>query len=389
MLHTLISHSPDLNRLDVEGYEIEVQSGFLFLKHVPYITGVGHIKYGVLIASLTLQGNVTAKPADHTVWWKGDMPHTDQGQSLADQLVAGEKQSLTADLTADYLFSRIKPNGYADYYDKMTSYERFISRHAQTKDAAVTAKTFAITVEQAQDNSPFCYVDTASSRAGIAAATEKLRTGPVAIIGVGGTGAYILDLIAKTPAQEIHLFDGDKFGQHNAFRAPGAAPIETLKLAPQKAAYYQGIYTAMHCRIFAHGHLDEANSQLLQTMSFAFVAVDDGEARKLVVGKLHEYSVPFIDVGMGIAERDATLFGTLRHTLVTVHSYESVVSKLPMADKNVADLYTTNIQVADLNALSAALAVIQWKKSLGFYADIKNTHSTYYQIHGNVLSNED
>ena len=69
----------------------------------------------------------------------------------------------------------------------------------------------------------FKYVDTASSRVGIGAVTEKLKVGPLAIVGLGGTGSYILDLVAKTPVAEIHLFDGDKLGQHNAFPLPRRA----------------------------------------------------------------------------------------------------------------------------------------------------------------------
>ena len=33
------------------------------------------------------------------------------------------------------------------------------------------------------------------------------------------------------------------------------------------------------------------------------------------------------------------------------------------------DAYSSNIQIAELNALNAALAVIKWKKHLGFYLD--------------------
>lgn len=55
----------------------------------------------------------------------------------------------------------------------------------------------------------FCYPDTATTRAGIGAATAKLMTERVAIIGLGGTGSYILDLLAKVPIGEIHLFDPD------------------------------------------------------------------------------------------------------------------------------------------------------------------------------------
>ena len=65
----------------------------------------------------------------------------------------------------------------------------------------------------------FHYVDTATSRAGIVAITEKLSRSEIGIIGLGGTGAYILDLVPKTPVREIHLFDGDEFLQRQ--RVPG------------------------------------------------------------------------------------------------------------------------------------------------------------------------
>src|SRR5438034_975841 len=58
----------------------------------------------------------------------------------------------------------------------------------------------------------FRYPDMGTTRAGIGAATAKLLADRVAIIGLGGTGSYILDLLAKTPIGEIHLYDGDEFG---------------------------------------------------------------------------------------------------------------------------------------------------------------------------------
>lgn len=257
MSHTLISPSPDLKRLEDDGYEIEVRGGFLLLKHVPYVTEDGSIRFGVLISGLALAGDVAAKPDSHTVWFIGSIPCDQNGQSLAPKLVAGHRKELDIGLVADYLFSRKRPNRYADYHDKMTTYEGFISGYVQMIDPSVTAKTFAV-VEAQDDHSPFNYIDSASSRAGIGAATRKLEIDSVAIVGLGGTGSYILDLVAKTPVKDIHLFDGDKFGQHNAFRAPGAPSIETLRGVPRKATYFKDIYSAMHRNIFAHEHVDES-----------------------------------------------------------------------------------------------------------------------------------
>ena len=43
----------------------------------------------------------------------------------------------------------------------------------------------------------------------------------MAVIGLGGTGAYVLDFFVKTPVREIRAFDLDAFHVHNAFRSPG------------------------------------------------------------------------------------------------------------------------------------------------------------------------
>jgi hypothetical protein len=52
-------------------------------------------------------------------------------------------------------------------------------------------------------------------------------------------------------------------------------------------------------------------------------------------------------------------------------------------------LYATNIQIAELNALSAVLAVVKWKKLWGLYKDTDNEHSSAYVVTGNVVVNDD
>ena len=62
--------------------------------------------------------------------------------------------------------------------------------------------------------------------------------------------------------------------------------------------------------------------------------------------------------------------------------------KVPLQPPSGADAYF-NLQVAELNALNATLAVIKWKKHLGFYHDEKATqyHSKYF-IRSNLLLSE-
>src|SRR5207237_4358755 len=133
----------------------------------------------------------------------------------------------------------------------VTRYAEIISNPARAIDPSVTAKNFS-PVPRGEEESVFNYFDTASSRAGITAVTAKLALGKVGIVGLGGTGSYVLDLVAKTPVREIHLFDGDEFLQHNAFRSPGAPSLEELRRKPLKTEYLRELYGRMHKKIVSH-----------------------------------------------------------------------------------------------------------------------------------------
>lgn len=53
------------------------------------------------------------------------------------------------------------------------------------------------------------------------------------------------------------------------------------------------------------------------------------------------------------------------------------------------DDYDKNIQIAEINALNAALAVIKWKKLFGFYHDLGKEHHAIYDINVNKLMNDE
>ena len=140
-------------------------------------------------------------------------------------LSASATQQLAENLVIQHSFSNKPAGGYADYYEKMTRYIEIISSAARALDSRVDARTFK-PIESSESDSVFHYFDTASSRAGIMGISAKLAPLRIAIVGLGGTGSYVLDLVAKTCVREIHLFDDDLYLQHNAFRAPGAASLE-------------------------------------------------------------------------------------------------------------------------------------------------------------------
>ncbi|MGN5478202.1 hypothetical protein ACTMU2_18040 [Cupriavidus basilensis] len=181
----------------------------------------------------------------------------------------------------------------------------------------VSPRVFRIP-EDDSEQCRFNYLDTASDRVGIGGLTEKLEEEVLSIIGTGGTGGYVLDLVAKTPVREIRLFDDDEFLQHNAFRAPGAPSLEELREAPKKVEYLKGIYGRMHRGITAHtASLEPSNLGLLDGTTFAFICMDAGDNKRAIVEKLEALGVPFIDVGMGLELVDGSLGGILRITAST------------------------------------------------------------------------
>jgi len=389
MSRELFSRNADLKRLRDEGYFVQVVGGLLVMRDVPYVDAKRQVRMGALISSLTLAGDQTRQPDTHVIHFDGEYPCQPDGtpiQRISNQ--TGEFD-LGHGLRAKHRFSSKPEGGYTDYFHKMSTYAAILSGPAAALDPDATPRTFR--TPEPEEDCVFNYTETASDRVGIGALAERLKSEIVAIIGGGGTGSYTLDLVAKTPVREIRLFDDDEFLQHNAFRAPGAASIEDLREAPKKADYLKSIYSRMHRGIVAHDvALGASNLHLLDGVTFAFISMDAGEEKRLVVEKLEAIGASFIDVGMGLELDDGSLGGILRVTASTPEKRDHVhLGRISFAGGGEKDLYASNIQVADLNALNAALAVIKWKKLHGFYRDLEQEHHCTYTTDGNMLLNGD
>ena len=237
----------------------------------------------------------------------------------------------------------------------------------------------------------FEYVDTNSSRAGIVEVQGKLAGFKIAIVGLGGSGSYVLDLVAKTPVAEIHLFDDDVFSQHNAFRAPGAASVEELRQKPKKVEYFAKKYSAMRRGIVAHDYrVTQHNAGELSGFDFVFLCQDSTNDKEALLQSLNAAEVSYVDIGMGVELVDGALLGIVRTTTASRSKRDHVFGqgRIPVG-MQVEDEYRTNIQIADLNALNAAMAVIKWKKIVGFYHDEEREHFSTYTLNVNMLLSED
>lgn len=387
MSSALISRSADLKRLRDEGYAVGIVDDHLVVDDVPFLGPDRAVQRGRLISTLALASDITVNPVqDHVAHFAGGMPHDVAGQPLHRIIHQPSPTELSAQLRSDVSFSSKPPDGYGDYHEKITTYVRILESEAQAVDDNITARTFRPI--ESDDDSPFLFLDTASSRAGITADAAKLAVGPVAIVGLGGTGSYLLDLLAKTLITELHLFDGDLYLQHNAFRAPGSISRPDLDTPRTKAEYWAEVYGRMRRGVVAHPYpVDAERVGELAGMHTVFLALDDGESKRTIVDFLDASDITFIDVGMGLYRGEEGLAGSLRVTTSTPQNRD-VRSRIPMDAAGDDDPYSTNIQTAELNALNATLAVVRWKKLMGFYADLDDERQTTYTIDGNHLLNE-
>lgn len=389
MSQQLISHSPDLKRLRDEGYAVQVKGGYLIIHQIPYVNAAKQVKYGSLVSELTLvHSTQTGKPKTHVIYFVGDQPCNADGTSITAIQHGTANQQLVQGINANRSFSNKPQNGYVDYYDKVNTYAMIIASPAAAIDPAVSPKAFALIVDENNDD-VFQYIDTSSSRSNVVHINAAFNNQHIAIVGLGGTGAYILDLVSKTPVSEIHTFDGDDFLQHNAFRSPSAASTDELSRRLKKVEYYYSRYSNMHKGIRVHAYyITDTNLSELKGMSYVFVCVDNDSARRIIIQYLLKENIPFIDVGLGVNLVDNQLIGTVRVTTATPAKSDHLADRISFeADGDNA--YSTNVQIADLNCLNAVLGVLKWKKLSGFYQDLEKEHHSTYSINVSHLRNED
>jgi hypothetical protein len=370
-------------RLLAEGYDLVLLHGHLVVRQIPYLGPDGLRADGKLVLPVDDSGDVVADASgDHRIWFAGEEPRDERGTALGgvNQHDIGNGES------AMYMLS-FKPSigSYASLHDKIRHYSRILRDAARHVNPAATA-TPGAAFQVVEDGLPFVYRDTNTTRAGLTALNNRFRGHTVAIVGVGGTGSYILDQVAKTCVDRIILMDGDVFENHNAFRAPGAAAHEVLQRKRNKAEYFAEEYSRMHTGITAHPEsLTTGNLHLIEGTTFVFLAAADAQERPQIMVWLREHGIPFIDVGMSLREGEAGLTGIAKVMAYMPGSDMALPARAAVTAGE--DDYGSNIQVADLNALNAILAVIRWKRHLGFYATHEPTSEIVYKLYLNEIRN--
>jgi hypothetical protein len=379
--------NPELQRLRDEGYTVSVEeTSYVVVRDVAYVTPAGVVaRDGVLAYAYSEDG----RPVDHVVYFAGEAPskrdgnpfefRSDGSWEVADGVVA------THQLSAKDPDQQIDP----DYYVKFKRYLTILGDQAEAVEPGASAPLHR-PVKDEEPDSPFVYLDSASSKAGIVEYSRRLEQARVAIVGLGGTGSYILDLLSKTRIGQIHLFDGDGMLSHNAYRAPGAASWEELDARPKKVDYYAERYGVMKRGLVPHPYyLDGSNVEELRDMEFVFLAMEGGTVKRALVEALEAMDIAFIDASLDVLVMGDGLGGTVQATTSTPGRRDHLRKRVDFSDPEPDDIYSSNVQVADLNALNAVMAVIKWKKLRGFYSDLREEHWTAYGVDANLLVNGD
>ncbi|MCJ7420448.1 ThiF family adenylyltransferase [Sphingomicrobium astaxanthinifaciens] len=383
MFQKLVSRNQDLARLVERGYAVAFDQGHLIVRDIPYLDSAGNLQSGAIVSKLVSVDGEVMQQQDHQIYFAGSHPYDLQGRQILNLGGGATSIALAAehsDVVVQRSFSN-KPKAtgkFADHFEKIESYVAIISGPAIEKHM-VTPYTYRADKTEVKD-AIFKLQDTLTSRAGIAELNAGFADEKIAIIGLGGTGAFLLDYAVKARIPNIVGFDGDDFHVHNAYRSPGK--LDEAELGCKKADVYQARYEP-----FRHGlslranYITSESAEELEGVTFAFVCVDKGSARNEIFDLLIELGIPFIDVGMGLKRKDGPISGMMRATYFEPGIARELKAKGLAETADGADnLYRDNIQISELNALNACLAMIRYKQLREFYRSAEANINSLFEI---------
>ena len=197
-----------------------------------------------------------------------------------------------------------RSRGYCDYYEKIVTYVAEVAGEADGLRPGIlgAARQGGEPAVASKATSRFAYIDSSSYRNGTKGIESRIEDEVVAVIGVGGTGSYLVDVLAKTNIKELHLFDDDVMKIHNAFRVAGAA--REGELDGQKTKLDWHIERYRNVRIEGlHQHdmrLTLENLDELRSCSTVFIAVDNLQVRRMIQRACSKMGILHLSVGIGL-----------------------------------------------------------------------------------------
>ena len=373
MCSPLVAPDGSLDRLRAAGRRFAVRENYLIMA-VPYLNAAGELRRGFIADPVNfLTETEIGRPGNHQMYFIGEEPYDLSRTSLVSVLGGGANQTRIFDgYSSSFYFSHKLQTRGGQNRDYISVAEKFEQHYRTIAAPAVyrfpDAEGAFLDVDFGADMiTPFCFPDAFSAHAELNGLNSKLRPLTVGLIGLGATGAYVLDFVTKTPVKRILMFDDDRYFVKNAYRSPGTSTSTDFKKF--KVDLYAERYSTFRMDVVPHPErITRESRSLIEDCDFIFVCVDKAASREAIAEVLLELGKPFIDVGLSVNRLSGPLDGGLRATLVDEHTQAQVLANatLPFGE-DADDLYDKNAQIAELNALNAALAVIMFKMRYGYF----------------------
>lgn len=367
------SEDDSIERLLEEGYALYRRGPYL-VAAVTYLDGEGKARSGLMVDTLNLDADGRARtlPINHQMYFVGDQPYDQEGRVLFKGQNASSTPLFDGKVSSFYwswkpLDDQGRKRDYTSLYEKFSDYIVYVASPVEAKFPHYKVTPFE-GVGADDSDCPFPFADMNSARANLGALDARLADDSVVIIGAGGTGSYIFDLMAKTRVKTIRLIDFDVLDLHNAFRMPGATRRE--ELGQPKVRVIEQRYDGWHNGTeVLEAELGRASVNVLGDATFAFLAVDKVAPRRDIAKLLLSQGIPVAVVGMGLHHGKAGLVGMVDTTLLDETSPRDLLEEIVGAAlTDIPDEYQKNIQTVELNAMNAAMAVFMYKKYRGYFA---------------------
>ena len=401
MSPSILDRSPDLQRLHEDCYELRITTGgHLVIDHVPYVTPSRSIAFGSLVSTLVMAGDHTANPVDdHSLYFEGEIPCDRAGSPLTTMLIeTNQEQQLEAGLTVHHRFS-CKPSQidhYPDYHAKMTGYVAMLLTHARGVDPNVQA-TRAHPVVLPEDDpdprlntwirpppGPRC----SHQRQAADAPSGDRRPGRDRCLHPRShrqdPNGGILSSTATTSSTTMPSGAAGVSGIYRGAQRPAHEGELLRPTLPQDET--TGHSPPVSCRR-TNGRGAEGHGLRLPRIA----AEEGGGAKRLVIEKLEEFGLPFIDVGLSVDQYRGSLGGMVCVTTSTPTQRDHLRSWVDLSDPDPDDIYDQNIQVADStrstplmpssDGRSSAASIAIWDMSTSAPTPSTATSSTTLSSH--------
>lgn len=268
---------------------------------------------------------------------------------------------------------KLDSGNYADAWHALLNYCSIVAAAAQAggdQEPRQTGRIFKF--EVLGENTP-----------DIRAWEDKAGGQKIGIVGLGGVGLWLLDLMSKTNVGEIRVWDGDHIQGRNLVRAPGWAGEDAV--GQNKAEYFGELYSRFRNGISIYPeYLDPSSaSDSLDGLDFVFIAIDNTETRSALCERLEQAGVPFIDVGMGIERQQGEVRGSLQVFFSGGDAGRWRIGIPTVVGVGEQEYHI--LQLADLAALNASLAVGVWRRHTGQYAEDSKEWLIRYSVESNTL----